>query len=165
MKFEVPDNCGSCLSIGQFGNKYFCGMPVSKEKEMLDISSFKVDINSRPDWCPKNKVINIINNLSEENKDLVDRMCDGFSAMFELMNNQKPWISLLNISKRRCPTMNNVWVVTYLGENNEPVITVFDNQLAADACYKHFYEKYRNDVWIDKCDVYGSFMVAGNEGK
>lgn len=60
-----------------------------KEKEMLDISAFEVNINSRPDWCPKNKVINIINNLSEENKVLVDRMCDGFSAMFELMNNQK----------------------------------------------------------------------------
>ena len=86
MKFEVPENCGSCLSIGQFGNKYICGMPVSKEKEMLDISAFEVDINSRPDWCPKNKVLNIINNLSEENKVLVDRMYDGFSAMVELMN-------------------------------------------------------------------------------
>ena len=89
MKFEVPDNCGSCLSIGQFGNKYICGMPVSKEKEMLDVSAFEVDVNSRPHWCPKNEVINIINNLSEEDKVLVDRMCDGFSAMFELINNQK----------------------------------------------------------------------------
>ena len=89
MKFEVPENCGSCLSIEQFGNKYICGMPVSKEKEMLDVSAFEVDINSRPHWCPKNEVINIINNLSEEDKVLVDRMCDGFSAMFELINNQK----------------------------------------------------------------------------
>ena len=88
MNFEVPDNCGLCLSIKQFDDKYVCGMPVSKEKEMLDISTFEVDINSRPDWCPKNELINIINNLSEENKILVDRMCDGFSAMFELMNNQ-----------------------------------------------------------------------------
>lgn len=89
MKFKIPDNCRSCLSIKQFGDKYICGMPVSKEKEMLDISAFEVDINSRPDWCPKSEVVNTINNLSEENKVLIDRMCDGFSAMFELINNQK----------------------------------------------------------------------------
>lgn len=48
MKFKVPDNCGLCSSIKQFGNKLICGMPVSKEKEMLDVSAFEVDINSRP---------------------------------------------------------------------------------------------------------------------
>ena len=89
MKFEVPDNCGSCLSKYQFGNMFICGMPTSKEKEMLDISAFEVDLNSRPDWCPKNEVINVINNLSEEDKVLVDRICEGFSAMFELINNQR----------------------------------------------------------------------------
>ena len=69
----------------------------------------------------------------------------------------------INISKRRYIVMNDIWAVTYLDENNEPQLMVFDNPLAADACYKHFYKKYRNDVWIDKCEVYGSFMVAGNE--
>ncbi len=59
--------------------------------------------------------------------------------------------------------MNDIWVITYLDENNEPVVTVFDNPLAADACYKYFYKKYRNNAWIDKCEVYGSFMVTGNE--
>lgn len=89
MNFEVPENCGSCLSSRQFGNKFICGMPVPKEKEILDISVFEVDLNYRPDWCPKNDVINVINNLSEKNKVLVDRMCDGFLAMLELINNQK----------------------------------------------------------------------------
>ena len=42
--------------------------------------------------------------------------------------------------------MNNIWVVTYLDENDEPQLMVFDNPLAADACYGHFYKKYRNDV-------------------
>ena len=89
MKFEVPINCRSCLSMKQFGDKFVCGMPVSKEKEIFDISAFEVNLEFRPDWCPKNKVVNIINNLSKEDKILVDRMCDGFSAMFELINNQK----------------------------------------------------------------------------
>lgn len=89
MKFEVPNNCRSCLSVKQFGDKFICGMPVSKDKEMLDISCFEVELDLRPDWCPKNKIVNIINNLPKEDKILVDRMCDGFSAMFELINNQK----------------------------------------------------------------------------
>lgn len=89
MKFEVPNNCRSCLSVEQFGDKFVCGMPVSKDKEMLDISCFEVELDLRPDWCPKNEVINAINNLSEENKVLFNKICDGFSAMFELINNQK----------------------------------------------------------------------------
>lgn len=89
MKFEVPINCRSCLSVEQSGDKFVCGMPVSKEKEMLDISCFEVELDLRPNWCPKNKIVNIINNLPKKDKILVDRMCDGFSAMFELINNQK----------------------------------------------------------------------------
>ncbi len=88
MKFEIPNNCGSCSNMKQFGNKLICGMPpISQEKEMLDISAFEVDLNLRPDWCPMNKTVTIVNNLSEENKVLFDKMCDGLSAMFELINN------------------------------------------------------------------------------
>ena len=89
MKFEVPDNCGLCLSKKQINGQFICGMPVPREKGIFDYSAFEVNLESRPDWCPKNEVVNIINNLSEENKVLLDRMCDGFSAMFELINNQK----------------------------------------------------------------------------
>ena len=59
--------------------------------------------------------------------------------------------------------MHTVWVVTYLDKNNKPHVMPFDNPLAANACYCHFYNIYRSDVWIDECEVYGSFMVAGNE--
>lgn len=58
--------------------------------------------------------------------------------------------------------MNKVWTVTYLDKNNESQLMVFDNPLAADACYKYFYEKYRMNVWIDECEVYGSLMIAWN---
>lgn len=84
---KVPENCGLCLSNKQFGDKFICGMPTSKEKEILDISSFEVNLDSRPNWCPINKIIDNINNLSEENKILFDKIYDGFLAMFELINN------------------------------------------------------------------------------
>lgn len=59
--------------------------------------------------------------------------------------------------------MGKVWTVTYIDKNNEPQIMVFDNALAADACYEHFYKKYKSYVWYDELPVYGSFMVAGNK--
>lgn len=59
--------------------------------------------------------------------------------------------------------MRTVWTITYIDENNEPQIMIFDNPLVANACYRHFYNIYRSGVWIDECEVYGSFMVAGNK--
>lgn len=89
MKFEVPVNCGMCHSVTQFGNQFICGMPVSKEKQILDITSFEVSLNSRPDWCTMKKVADAVDSLSEEDKELFDKVCEGFSALFELMDNAR----------------------------------------------------------------------------
>lgn len=59
--------------------------------------------------------------------------------------------------------MNKVWAVTYLDINNEPVITIFNNRSAANACYSYFYEKYGFNAWIDECEVYNSFTVTGSD--
>jgi hypothetical protein len=90
MKFEVPVNCGLCASRKQINNDLFiCGMPMPKEKEILDISAFKISLNTRPDWCPISNAVDNINSLSGEKRALFDKMCEGFSAMFELINGQK----------------------------------------------------------------------------
>lgn len=89
MKFEVPDNCGLCLNRTQVGCRNICNMPVSKDKEMLDISSFEVRLDSRPKWCPMKAVKDKVENLSGNDKILFDKMCEGFYAMFELINNQR----------------------------------------------------------------------------
>jgi len=93
MKFEVPKNCGSCDSKKLYNAKFVCGMPTKKENEMLDISAFTVPLDSRPDWCPKKELINVIQNLSEEDKVLFDKMCEGILAMIELIgkNNANTW--------------------------------------------------------------------------
>ena len=89
MKFEVPNNCGLCLSRIQVGRRNMCNIPVSKDKEMLDISSFEVSLDSRPEWCPIKEVSDKVKNLSEKDKILFDKMCEGFYAIFELINNQR----------------------------------------------------------------------------
>ena len=89
LKIRVPENCGLCTKkIQYYDGGYICNAPVSKEKEILDISSFKVSLETRPDWCPLNNIVNIIDNMPEEKKVLVDKMIDGFSAMFELITDR-----------------------------------------------------------------------------
>lgn len=89
MNLKIPENCGLCASKHQFGEIFICNAPVSKEKEILDITAFEVDLSSRPEWCPVKKLIDEVENWSEKNKILFNKMCEGFSAMFELINNQR----------------------------------------------------------------------------
>ena len=54
-----------------------------------------------------------------------------------------------------------VWVVTYCDSGEEPVVTVFDNYLAANSCYK-FLKNYHDIVCIDECYVASNFTVGNN---
>jgi len=88
MKIKIPDNCGLCANKKQIdSNRFICNMPTYDEKDILDISAFEVSLDSRADWCPINEIVNKVKKLPKEDKILFDRMCDGFSAMFELINN------------------------------------------------------------------------------
>lgn len=90
MKIKVPDNCGECKSKNKIDiNKWVCNMPVDGKKEILNISAFEVFLDSRPDWCPINEIVNKIKDLPEEDKILFDKVCDGFAAMFELIEKRK----------------------------------------------------------------------------
>ena len=54
-----------------------------------------------------------------------------------------------------------VWVVTHCDGDTEPVVTVFDNYLAANSCYK-FFKKYYDIVCIDECYIASNFTVGNN---
>lgn len=47
-----------------------------------------------------------------------------------------------------------VWVVTYWDEGMEPVVTVFNNQKAAQECYSCF--SLEHNACIDKAFIYSS---------
>lgn len=53
-----------------------------------------------------------------------------------------------------------VWVVTYCDSGTEPVVTVFDNYLAANSCYK-FFKDCHSTVCIDECYIASNFAVGG----
>ena len=56
--------------------------------------------------------------------------------------------------------LSNVWIVSYWDYfSKEPVVTVFDNEEAANKCYKYF--KTGNELcWLDKCPIYSHFLES-----
>lgn len=57
--------------------------------------------------------------------------------------------------------MDKVWVVTYWSNNTEeePIVTVFDNDDAAQNCYKYFNRKEEH-CCIDECPVYKEILIS-----
>lgn len=59
-----------------------------------------------------------------------------------------------------------VWVVSYYDKGSSPVVTVFDNERAADQCFHYFTDHGDHaKIDIDECPVFQSFTVNGKEGE
>lgn len=56
--------------------------------------------------------------------------------------------------------MKEVHVVTYWSDdpNEEPVVTVFSDEVAAQDCYKYFKE-VKEHCCNDRCPVFSSFKI------
>ena len=57
------------------------------------------------------------------------------------------------------PNKNMVYVVTYVDDNEEPVITIFDNEENARLCFNHF-EQIHQKVYIDHAPIYNVFYFG-----
>lgn len=55
--------------------------------------------------------------------------------------------------------MENIWVVSYYDMGEDPVVTVFENKLAALRCYEYFLGEH-DRVNIDEAPIYQSFIVG-----
>lgn len=53
---------------------------------------------------------------------------------------------------------HKIYVVTYL-DDGEPVVTLFDNQEAANKCYQYL-KNYYTVCCVDECEVCSSFVVS-----
>lgn len=66
--------------------------------------------------------------------------------------------------------LHEVYVVTVVeyidGDEYDPVTFIFDNEVAANECFKFFSKRDNIKLFMEKENVFGSFMVAqeGNDG-
>lgn len=51
-----------------------------------------------------------------------------------------------------------IYVVTYW-DDDEPVVTLFDNREAANKCYQYL-KNYHTGCCVDECEVYSLFSTS-----
>ena len=56
--------------------------------------------------------------------------------------------------------VRSIWIVTYYDMGDDPVVTAFDNKLAAIKCYEFFLGEH-DKVNIDEVPIYKSFINKG----
>lgn len=79
MRLRVPETCGECNSKIQMDvDKFYCTMPSGHPES--DISTVRVNLDSRPDWCPLVKMNETISNLSYQEQLAVKGMSILFGA-------------------------------------------------------------------------------------
>ena len=84
MKLKMPETCGDCQSKIQMNvDGFYCTMPHGSPEQ--DISTVRVSLDSRPDWCPVVKMNETISKLGAKEQLAVRAMSILFGAdnMFE----------------------------------------------------------------------------------
>lgn len=56
-----------------------------------------------------------------------------------------------------------IWVISYVGEDERPVVTVFNNEMFARTCYQCFLAKGYKNVELDHAPVYEKFIWNGHD--
>ena len=86
-----PLTCSECHSIRPLptyttGNmQYYCGLaPTDKRFEVFDVSSFKVDPDACPDWCPIVELNKQIAALPQEKQELISSFINVMEAIFKI---------------------------------------------------------------------------------
>lgn len=77
-----PKCCAKCVYIRPYGGYKICSCPFfPAEMSILDVSSFKVNPDAVPDWCPLIKINNEIASMPEEERNALNDICKGLAIL------------------------------------------------------------------------------------
>lgn len=85
--YNVPDKCKDCKSVGKYpdplGGKFYCHMKtVNPNNVQQDISTCYVDPETRPEWCPMEKMNKDLDAMDSEKRGQFDKVAEGLSVLF-----------------------------------------------------------------------------------
>ena len=85
--YSVPDKCKDCKSICEypspFGDKFYCHMnSIQSNNSQQDISTCYVDPETRPKWCPMEKMNKELEIMDPEKREQFDKVAEGLSVIF-----------------------------------------------------------------------------------
>ena len=80
MKLKLPETCGECQSKIQMSpDGFYCTMPCGSPEQ--DISTVRVNLDSRPGWCPVAKMNETVSKLSYKEQLAVKAMSILFGGL------------------------------------------------------------------------------------
>lgn len=85
--YNVPDKCKDCKCVGEYsgplGGKFYCHLKsVDLNNIQQDISTFYVDPETRPEWCPMEKMNKDLDAMDPEKREQFDKIAEGLSLLF-----------------------------------------------------------------------------------
>ena len=90
MKFNQPKCCAQCFYTKPYNNFMICMNPsFPKEMEAL-VSSFRVNPETIPDWCPYTLTNNAIVLMPKEKQDALEKIIDGLNSLLGIDVMQLP---------------------------------------------------------------------------
>lgn len=86
MLFNVPEKCKDCCNISPlYYDSYICSLScIHSSNPEADISTVKVNPESRPEWCPMVKVNTEYDAMDPKKKEYVNMIYKGLSGLFGL---------------------------------------------------------------------------------
>lgn len=91
MKFNQPKCCAQCFYIKPYNNFMMCTNPsFPKEMKVLDVSSFMVNPDTIPDWCPYTLTNNAIALMPKEKQYALEKIIDGLNSLLGIDVTQLP---------------------------------------------------------------------------
>ena len=91
MKFNQPKCCAQCFYINSYNNFMICTNPsFPKEMKALDVSSFRVNPDTIPDWCPYTLTNKAIALMPKEKQYALEKIIDGLSSLLGIDVMQLP---------------------------------------------------------------------------
>ena len=81
IRIKSMQKCADCPSMRPYADYFICGLPeTDPNKTQMDVSTYKVSPNTKPDWCPIDKVNANLENLTEDQELAVKGMSVLFGA-------------------------------------------------------------------------------------
>lgn len=76
---NIPQKCADCESIRPYADYFICGMPeTNPELAQMDVSTYRVNPDSKPEWCKLDKLNESFKNLNKDQ----ELALKGLTALF-----------------------------------------------------------------------------------
>lgn len=124
---NLPQKCEECQCMQSYADYYICGIPeTNPDKLQLDISTYKVKPDTKPEWCLLDKVNASLVNLNEEQELAIKGMTALFGAQNAFEDDDKRELARIvrcNDCRHRynndhkCPFCNECGAKEYPGDD------------------------------------------------